>query len=59
MVLVLYGVYNIFLAFDNLLEMATFLLVVKLMLPITLSDKDSRSKYQKFLFKGFLDRDHL
>jgi hypothetical protein len=37
----------------------TFFLVVKLMLPITPSDKEKRSKFQRFLFKGFADKNEL
>ena len=33
----------------------SFFLVVKLMLPITPSDKEKRSLFQRFLFKGFAD----
>ena len=42
-----------------LVEMMTFFLVVKLMLPITPSDKNKRSKFQRFLFKGFADKNEL
>ena len=42
-----------------LLEMTTFFLVVKLMLPITPSEKEKRSKFQSFLFKGFADKNEL
>ena len=44
---------------ENFVEMTTFFLVVKLMLPITPSDKKKRSKFQRFLFKGFADRNEL
>ena len=37
----------------------SFFLVVKLMLPITPSDKEKRSKFQRFLFKGFADKNEL
>ncbi len=37
----------------------SFFLVVKLMLPITPSDKEKRSKFQRFLFKGFADINEL
>ncbi len=37
----------------------TFFLVVKLMLPITPSDKEKRSKFQRFIFKGFADMNEL
>jgi len=40
-------------------EMMTFFLVVKLMIPITPSDKEKRSKFQRFLFKGFADKNEL
>ena len=39
--------------------MMTFFLVVKLMVPITPSDKETRSKFQRFLFKGFADKNEL
>ena len=39
--------------------MVTFFLVAKLMLPITKSDKKTRSKFQRFLFKGFADINEL
>ena len=42
-----------------LVEMMTFFLVVKLMLPITPTDKNKRSKFQRFLFKGFADKNEL
>ena len=35
--------------------MSTFFLVVKLMMPITKSDKKNRASYQQFTFKGFID----
>ena len=44
---------------SQFVEMMTFFLVVKLMLPITLSDKNKRSKFQRFLFKGFADKNEL
>jgi len=37
----------------------TFFLVVKLMLPITQSEKEKKSKFQRFLFKGFADQNEL
>ena len=43
----------------NLMEFVTFFLVVKLMLPITPSEKEKRSKFQSFLFKGFADKNEL
>ena len=42
-----------------LVELMTFFIVVKLMLPITPSDKEKRSKFQRFLFKGFADKSEL
>ena len=39
--------------------MMTFFLVVKMMLPITENDKETRSKFQRFLFNGFADKDEL
>ena len=44
---------------STFLEMMTFFLVVKMMLPITPSDKEKRSKFQRFLFKGFTDNNEL
>ena len=37
----------------------SFFLVAKLMLPITPSDKEKISKFQRFLFKGFADKNEL
>ena len=53
------GVYNIFICIQQVIELITFFLVVKLMLPITPSDKEKRSKFQRFLFKGFADINEL
>ncbi len=53
---ILTGIYNIFAAILHLVELMTFFLVVKLMIPITPSDKEKRSKFQRFLFKGFADK---
>ena len=53
--LILFAIYDISLSIQNLLQAITFFLVVKLMLPITPSDKNKRSKFQRFLFKGFAD----
>jgi len=39
--------------------MMTFFLVVKLMLPTTPSEKEKRSKFQRFLFNGFADKNEL
>ena len=39
--------------------MTTFFLVVRIMLPITKTDKETRSKFQRFLFNGFADKDEL
>jgi len=39
--------------------MMTFFLVVKIMLPITHSEKENKSKFQRFLFKGFADVNEL
>jgi len=39
--------------------MTTFFFFVKLMLPITPSDKKTRSRFQRFLFKGFADKNEL
>ena len=39
--------------------MMTFFLVVHLMLPISPSEKETRSKFQRFLFKGFADINEL
>ena len=57
--LVLVGSIYILLCVGNLLEMATFFLVVKLMLPITKPEKDNRARYKQFLFMGFLDVNQL
>ncbi len=56
---ILYGIYYILFAIANLLEITTFFLVIKLMLPITPSEKETRSKFQRFLFKGFADKNEL
>ena len=40
-------------------EIMTFFLVVKLMLPTIPSDKEKRSRFQRFLFKGFADKNEL
>ena len=42
-----------------LIEMTTFFLVVRMMLPITKLDKETRSKFQRFLFNGFADKNEL
>jgi hypothetical protein len=49
----------LFLCIENLLEMLTFFLVVKLMLPFTRADKENKSKFKKFLFNGFADKHEL
>ena len=41
----------------NLLEMLTFFLVIKLMLPITPAEKENKSQFRNFLFNGFADID--
>ncbi len=46
-------------AINFFIEIMSFFLVVKLMLPITPSDKEKRSKFQRFLFKGFADINEL
>ena len=46
-------------AINFFIEIMSFFLVVKLMLPITPSDKKKRSKFQRFLFKGFADINEL
>ena len=43
----------------DFLEIMTFLLVIKLMLPVTQSDIKKRSKFQRFLFSGFVDKNEL
>jgi len=43
--LILRGIVDVLIAISNLTEMVTFFLVVKLMLPITRSDKEARSKF--------------
>ena len=57
--LFLIGIVDILLATYTLLEMMSFFLVAKLMLSITLSDKEKRSKFQRFLFNGFADKNEL
>jgi hypothetical protein len=49
----------LFLCINNLLEMLTFFLVVKLMLPFTQKEKENKSQFKKFLFNGFADRHEL
>ena len=39
--------------------MITFFLVVRMMIPITKTDKQTRSKFQRFLFNGFADKNEL
>ena len=39
--------------------MITFFLVVRMMIPITKQDKEARSKFQRFLFNGFADKNEL
>ena len=46
-------------ATSYIIEMTTFFLVVKMMLPITKNDKETRSKFQRFLFNGFADKNEL
>jgi hypothetical protein len=53
------GINVLVICLANLLELCTFFLVVKLMLPITQSDRKLRSKFQRFLFKGFADINEL
>jgi hypothetical protein len=53
--LILKGITDILFSISALVEMMTFFLVVKLMLPITPSEKEKRSEFQRFLFKGFAD----
>jgi len=43
--LILRGIIDVLIPISNLTEMITFFLVVKLMLPITRSDKEARSKF--------------
>ena len=57
--LIISGFFYIFNIFVTLTEMMTFFLVVKIMLPITPSDKETRSKFQRFLFKGFANKNEL
>ncbi len=42
-----------------MIEMITFFLVVRMMIPITKTDKQTRSKFQRFLFNGFADKNEL
>ena len=56
---ILRGINDIFFSIDFVLQLMTFFLVVKIMLPVTPSDKESRSKFQRFLFKGFADSNEL
>jgi hypothetical protein len=43
----------------QLLQVLSFLLVVKMMLPITQSDRQKRSEFQRFIFNGFANREEL
>ena len=56
---ILEGVFWILTSIEQLLSVSTFFLVIKLMIPITPSDKEKRSKFQRFLFKGFAEIDEL
>jgi branched-subunit amino acid ABC-type transport system permease component len=53
--LTLLGVIDISVCLQDLIQMLTFFLVVKLMIPLTKSEKEKRSKFQQFIFKGFAD----
>ena len=57
--LILAGITNILLVTSDIIVMTTFFLVVRMMLPITKNDKETRSKFQRFLFNGFADKDEL
>ena len=39
--------------------MLTFLLVIKIMMPMTNEEKDNKSQFRKFLFNGFADKNEL
>ena len=52
---VLHGVYDLLNCFTLPTEVITFFLVVKLMLPITKSEKRTQSGYVQFVYKGFVD----
>ena len=53
------GIVDILFATQCIIEMSTFFYVVKMMLPITKNDKETRSKFQRFLFNGFADKKEL
>lgn len=55
--LIFSGICDLLICPENALELLTYFLVVKLMLPTTQYDKEKRSKFQRFLFKGFADKD--
>lgn len=57
--LTLRGILDITMFPETALEFLSFFLVVKLMLPVTPTDKETRSKFQRFLFKGFANKDEL
>jgi hypothetical protein len=57
--LTLRGIDDLLQIFNVLLETLTFFLVVKMTLPITQSEKETRSKFQRFIFKGFADMEEL
>ena len=50
------GVVNIMICLRDLTEMATFFLVVKMMLPFTERDKKLRSRFNQFIAKGCADK---
>ena len=53
---ILNGTEQITIVIYNTIQMITFFLVVKIMLPITPTDKESRKKFKKFIFNGFADK---
>jgi len=53
------GVSYLAFCLPDLFQALIFLLVGKLMLPITKSGKEKRSKFQRFLFNGFANREEL
>jgi hypothetical protein len=54
-----YGFYYLLQCLSNLMQVLTFSLVIKLMLPITKSERERQSKFQRFLFNGFANKEEL
>jgi hypothetical protein len=44
---------------EDVVAILMFFLVVRLLLPLTQSDKETRSKFQTFLFNGFANPHEL